>query len=326
MNRANKLTAGIITLLFLCYSVYAERASDSSGEISFSARCLANWKGASGLSVTFDEARGIAFLGSFGCVCVLDVTTPSAPVQISRCVKDEVCFVHDLFYENSTKRLYIAAGIFGICVLDVADPLQLKLIGHYDTPGHASGIFVVDARVCVADGDAGLRIIDASIPSAMRELGSFKMSSACNVYVSGQYAYITNLGLQIVNIANPAEPQVVAYHETPGVAYGLDLVEPFMYVADDWCGIRIIDMSDPMYPQEVGHYDTPGHARDVKVIGNYAYVADCDAGLRIIDISKPFDCEEVGYADTPDARSIHLCGHYVFLADACLGLKIYKVE
>ncbi len=305
-----------------------QNGSDFSAdnEIALNMHCLSDWKDANAFSVAYDETRGIAFLGSYGCMCVLDVTDMSTPVQVGQCAQDADCPVYDLFYEQSTQRLYIAAGLAGVCVLDVADPSQPTLLGHYDTPGHASGIFVEDACVYVADGDAGIRIIDASMPSEMQEIGLLMTTTACGICVSGQYAYIADLGLRIVDISNPRKPRTVACYDTPGVAYNLDLVESLIYIADDWCGLRIIDISNPEAPKEIGFYDTPGYAYDVKIKGNYAYVADGIAGVRIIDISEPDHCKEISFTDMPAAFCIYSCNNYVFVGDASLGLKIFKLE
>ena len=98
------------------------------------------------------------------------------------------------------------------------DPFPV--VEHYDAAGSARGVQVVGTHAYLANGYTGLRILDVSDPSAVRETASLGTYRAVDVHVSGSFAYI----------------------------------------ADDWAGMRVIDISDPSSPRVVGHSDTPGNA------------------------------------------------------------------
>ncbi|MDB9539335.1 Calx-beta domain-containing protein, partial [Anabaenopsis arnoldii] len=95
-----------------------------------------------------------------------------------------------------------------------------------------------------------------------------------------------NAGLQIIDISDPANPTRTGVYDTSGDAYGVQVVGNYAYVADGNAGLQIIDISNPANPTPTGVYDTPGFAGDVEVVGNYAYVAEYQAGLQIIDVSE----------------------------------------
>ena len=65
-------------------------------------------------------------------------------------------------------------------------------------------------------------------------------------------------GLRVVNIANPAAPAPVGFYDTPGQALGVTVDGNYAYVADDTAGLRVVNIANPAEPSAVGFYDTPG--------------------------------------------------------------------
>jgi len=152
-------------------------------------------------------------------------------------------------------------------------------------------------------------------------------NSGLAVHVSGNYAYVSDGNLQVIDIADPTNPTIVGSADTPDRAYGVYVSDNYAYVADYESGLQVIDVSDPTNPTIVGSADTPGYARDVYVSGNYAYVADGDSGLQVIDISDPTNPTIVGSADTPDwAYGVHVSGNYAYIADRDSGLQAVDVS
>jgi len=134
------------------------------------------------------------------------------------------------------------------------EKIEIVEVGYWDTPGDAKGVFVSGNYAYVANGSAGLRVIDISDPSSPFEVGYCNTPRcALGVFVSGNYAYV----------AASVDWNNNGYDE--GRLY-------------------IIDVSNPSSPSEIGYYDTPGAAMGVYVFGNYAYVADGYSGLVILRI------------------------------------------
>ena len=204
-------------------------------------------------------------------------------------------------------------------------------VGYYDTPDFALGVFVSGSYAYVADGYAGLRIIDVSNPSSPYEAGYYDTPDfARGVFVSGSYAYVADneAGLRIINVSNPSSPYETGYYDTPSLAYGVYVSGSYAYVADGYAGLRIINVSNPSSPYETGYYEpTLCDASVVFVSGSYAYVADWDAGLRIINVSNPSSPYEAGYYGTPNwARGVYVSGSYAYVAAGGSGLRIIDVS
>jgi hypothetical protein len=80
-------------------------------------------------------------------------------------------------------------------------------VGGYHTSGYAEGVMVLGNYAYVADGLAGLHIIDVSNPSSPVRVGGYDTSGyAFGVAVSGNYAYVADSsgGLVILRVANVA--------------------------------------------------------------------------------------------------------------------------
>jgi hypothetical protein len=145
--------------------------------------------------------------------------------------------------------------------------------------------------------------------------------------VEGDYVYaVSNVGLQIFNIADPVNPVLVGTYDTPGSAYDVEIVGSLAYIADGDSGLQIINVADPANPVLIGGYDTTGSARNVEIIGSLAYVADDSAGLRIVNISDPANPISVGSYDTPgSAVDVEVVGALAYIADAASGLQVVNV-
>jgi len=130
-------------------------------------------------------------------------------------------------------------------------------------------------------------------------IGSVDLGVVRNVAISGTTAYVADLhgGLQIIDVSDPAKPQIIGSVDTPGEAFDIALSGTTAYVADYGSGLQLIDVSDPAKVQ--GSLDTPGLTSGVAVSGTTAYMADYGSGLQIIDIKDPANPKIIGSVDTP---------------------------
>ena len=94
-------------------------------------------------------------------------------------------------------------------------------------------------------------------------------------------------GLQVIDITDPTNPTVVGSADTSSYANGVHVSGNYAYVADTTSGLQVVDITDPTNPAVVGSADTPGMTWDVYVSGNYAYVGDGYAGLQVLTKFEP---------------------------------------
>jgi hypothetical protein len=320
----------LCTAVFFCYYVcgadvgVSNRRSQQNG-VLLNDCLVSHWSEATVWTVAFDELRDLAFVGSCGCIFVLDVSDPANPVQLSQ-FRHSPCNTCGFYYSQDQRVLYVCSGVSGFTIWDLKDPAEPVKIGFLETPGYASSVDVIGQYAFVVCADAGLHVIDVSCPSEPKEIGHFDMTSATCIQVMDNYAYVADLGLRILDISVPSNPMEISYHETPGVAFGLYVSGDRAYVADDCCGLRVIDVSNPKQPHELGHFLTPGYAWDVYVADSHAYVSACEEGLHVIDVTYADNPREIAYYETSDAIvNAHVLDSHIYMADAANGLQIISL-
>jgi hypothetical protein len=317
-------------VVFLCcyaYGADAEISTQGSQQtgVLLNTCLVTHWSQATVWTVAFDELRNLAFLGSCGCIFVLDISDPANPAQLSQ-FNHSPCNTCGFFYGQNEQILYICSGVSGFSIWDMKDPTEPSKIGFLDTPGYASSVHVTGQYAFVVCADAGLRVIDVSHPSEPKEIGHFDMTSATCIQVEDKYAYVADLGLRILDISVPSNPTEISYYETPGVAFGLYIDGNRVYVADDWCGLRVIDISEPKTPFEVGHFQTPGYAWGVYVADSHAYVSACEEGLHVVDVTNADSPRVIAYYETSDAIVNAWANEsHIYMADAANGLQIVSL-
>ena len=149
-----------------------------------------------------------------------------------------------------------------------------------------------------------------------------------NVFVSGDYAYITsqnNQEMVIDNISNPASPTYVGETGTTHFnnPYGIYVAGHYAYVTDVNNNQMVVyDVSNPASPVYAGATDT-AHLRypyAVYVSGNNAYIASYSSNQIIIyNVSNPASPIYVGetnptYLNGPS--SIYVQGNYAYAASS----------
>jgi hypothetical protein len=92
-------------------------------------------------------------------------------------------------------------------------------------------------------------------------------------------------GLQVIDVSNPASPQPVGGYDSGGwSASGVAVSGHYAYVAD-FTGLHVIDVSDPAQPRRVGG-NSAFNAFDVTIAGNKVFVTAGAEGLMILDLFR----------------------------------------
>ena len=122
-------------------------------------------------------------------------------------------------------------------------------------------------------------------------------------YIKDNYAFLlgfsttdsiadSDIGLNVVDIANPEKPELVATLPTAGIDRGLAIRGNYAYFAEAE-NILTIDISDPKKPvvvdtMAVGHFNRFGSegGTKIRIFGDYAYVMLVVEGALILDVSN----------------------------------------
>jgi len=157
---------------------------------------------------------------------------------------------------------------------------------------------------------------------AITNVGSWNQDAE-DIFVTNGLAFLargTN-GLAILNVNNPASPQLLGSCGTLGYALAVRASGNLAFVAEGSAGLQIISITNPSNPTLVGGYNTPGYTRDVAVRSNLVYVADGSAGLLILNVSNPASPSLVGsYVTNISADYVCLSGNYAIVSSPYSGI------
>ncbi len=186
---------------------------------------------------------------------------------------------------------------------------NVELLGHGG--GFCSGVAASGQYAYVTDF-SGFSVLDISTPGAPVLRGHLLLPDSADhaggMVVSGNRVYLpwssgvfsaksakatTTGGFRVVDVSNPANPQLIASYAAPGGVTGLAVRDGIAYVPwvvvdvssyVNYGGLQLLDISDPASPAILGECNT-GASMGVVLNGNKAYVPRF-GGMCIVDITS----------------------------------------
>jgi len=218
-------------------------------------------------------------------------------------------------------------------------PFEIK--GSESTRGCAHDVYPIGNYLYVADGEAGMTIIENSDISAPRFLANYDWDEQYDA--RGIFADST---LNILAIAD--------YRGTPPV-YFFDITDRespttgpsgiwarlcgdvdgfwmrdtlFIILADRDGGFYIYDLGAIDYVNQRGApYMPPGFCSGVAAKDTLAAIAAEDAGIVIMNIADPDNKTPIGFCDTPgQATRCKFYENYLYVADGLSGLAVIDIS
>ncbi len=161
--------------------------------------------------------------------------------------------------------------------------------------GRALGLHLDGTQVFVANGKAGLAVVDVTNPlqpTSMSQLGlpgeSYDVAYSSGERVAGLVALPEAFkpgerGLfHLVDLSNPMAPSLLQSYSLPAVA--VDAWNGRFYVALGQYALKEVRLFDPRSALEIGRFTTQDFPTGLRVVGGRAYVATL-SGLEIFDVS-----------------------------------------
>lgn len=296
---------------------------------------------------------------------ILDVSDPSAMKQVSRQILTSSSFGVAM----SGSYAYVADQIGGLEVIDVSNPTRPERVGAQKVRWWATAVAVSGSYVYLNDArwwpdvssdhryGGEVWIIDISDPPNPKRVGGYDPNGSPNaIALSGAHVFVgvarhevpdggssgRDRGeLQIVDVSDPANPQMVGGHSTEGWITGVTWSGHHVYVTEHRRDLEtssglghllIIDVSDPTAPRRVGTWETSGPADAVTVLGDTAWLAQGGAGLEVLDmlevldISDPARPRRVGSSELMRSVSgLSMVGSRVLVAAGIHGLAVMEM-
>lgn len=250
---------------------------------------------------------------------IIDISNPNAPGLLGTypTVGDAI----DLFVNGSIA--YIVEANTGLEIVDLSNPASPQLLSRIAN-SNASGIWVEGSIACFCIGESDFILYDVSNPAAPQKKGwlNFSGASINSARIVGNKLYLADydMGLRIVNIADPDKPTLTSSHTITGTALNLAISGNTALVASQSGGLNLVDITNPGTPAYLGRYDQSGDTQSVWVAGSTAFLAQSSISgtssncnqLQIIDISNPQKPTSLGHFNH-SVLSLQTVGNTAFI-------------
>jgi len=193
--------------------------------------------------------NGVLYIANEWGLVLIDMSNQSNPKKLGSI---ELCnlFVREEFNATSGIALngnyaYLVAGMGGIIIVDVSNPKNLKVVGHYKNIDFVH-IIRVSGGYAYTVGTGGLTILDLSNPVKPAKIGEFYLPIGPeDVSIDGDIAFVSvgGSGLVMVDISNPEIPVHAGSYNTFGYTQSQYIGKESVYLADQDGGLVVLDKS-----------------------------------------------------------------------------------
>jgi hypothetical protein len=267
---------------------------------------------------------------------IVNVTNPSNPNFISNYNTSGTAVAVFTAQISSSYYAFLSDGLQGLSIINVSTP---------NAPEHDTTLYFQNDRVLTSFVDApngtlyigtyygNIYIYNISaLPDPVSQISAYTspLDNITGIYVTNGLAYVSerSIGMEIINVSNPSNPQNVSNYDTPGYAYDVAVGGNYAFVADG-TSLYIINVTNPFNPVYAGNFSTQ-NATYFGIALNYpyqAFTADYEFGVETFSTTVPGSPNQLGYYNT-DGFAINLAffDGYVFTADGSDGLIILRYQ
>lgn len=253
---------------------------------------------------------------------VVDAGTPSAPA-----VSGELEWSDGSGFdiEAAADLVFLAAGGYGLRVVDVSDPTAPAEIASVDlgVDTYARYLDVVGGRAYVsgrgAFPDDKLFVVDVTDPAhPVLESDAVIAAGGGDIVVRDGLAHIMGgypVALHIYDLTIPQLPVWQGSATIPSEYWErLAAIDDHILVTTFLRGLTVVETTDPTAPAPVGTLDAPGRSSDAAYSDGVLFIAAEDRGLRMVDIHDPSHPVELGYSQVvPQVAGVAVRGDIAYV-------------
>ena len=191
--------------------------------------------------------------------------------------------------------LYAASDKHGLLILDISDPHEPILVGHWDIGKKPTKLKLSGKRAYLVD-DHFIYSIDIRRPEDPALIAKFLVNEAVTDLVASAtriYVLLDQKRLLVLDHSTDVLKKMVTLEFT-GAAQAITVNGSYLYLANGDNGLKVFTLGETNSIKQVGEYRTTGPALDVNVTGGLAYVATGSNGLTILDVSEPVHIRWIG--------------------------------
>ncbi len=248
---------------------------------------------------------------------LLDIMDASRPTRLGEYAM--AGGAHSLAYEGD--RVY--AGGRSVDVISVTLPHEPQRISSFPATSTITSLLPAGALLYATDYEAGLEILDVSVPGAPLRVSSLStLFEALVLDADGSFLYVGDTsGLSVFDASNPRQVQSVGVWPTEGEPAEVLFAGNLAYLADRSQGLLILNAGPPAAPLDIGQWHVEGRLNvdggltALALHGNYLYATGTTVGLLILDVRRPASVEQLARLSLSwSGLDILLDGEYAHIA------------
>lgn len=242
---------------------------------------------------------------------------------------------------------YVAAGKGGLRIIDVSDPAEPEVVGHYNWEGFAAHVAVNGDTVYIAGNEPdtlisghGLHIVDVNNRNKPEQISFLKTSGyPNNLAFHDEKVYLqlvveendkNAIYITTIDVGNEKDPSEDGSYRITNDAsevssYPMAMLDNLAFIVSKG-EFKILNMDDPDDPDELGVEDLPLQPCGMAISGNHAYLVGQRAGMSVVDIGDRGNPEVKGFYQSPFARCIIAADSGMAYLDRYNGLELVDVD
>lgn len=284
-------------------------------------------------------------------VKVFDVTDPAViadPVEretLTYIMYRSVSLLSDIFVNETGGRLtaFVTGGDatgenYVVARLDTSfdEDLPIANFGRCITSGEARSVTASGNYAYVADGNAGLTVVDISaVPQPGNVLTYNKVGTyaddvkySYNVFLDGAALYLASgqSGLTKLDVTVPQAPDFEEQLDSIITADDVAVSGNYTCMLDRKRGLRIFDTTNQDYISLSSFLSITGETTDLAVSGDYAYIAKKGGTVAVVNIADKDAPILTGITiAATDPRKLFVEGTLLYIADGTAGLRLVNI-
>ncbi|NHJ87719.1 MAG: hypothetical protein FK734_19815 [Asgard group archaeon] len=224
--------------------------------------------------------------------------------------------------------VYLANGLEGLKIYDIADPYNPQLVGRNDTiTTNFLKITVQNNISYILDNNNTILTFDVSNVTNPTLLDLYHGIDYDNFFVEENYIYVMgkNIGLEILNETNHENITLVSAFPFSGNPTDIFVKEDHIFITDWTYCLMIIDITNKLSPLEITNFGN-GVLEKSFIYDDYAFLIDTKVGLIILNITDPAHPRKIAsYSNDTELTSVYVENNLAFISIKNNGFKILNI-
>ncbi len=159
---------------------------------------------ATGLTTSADTTRLFVACGEMG-LSIFDISDfqDGYPTTILSGWCDTPGYAEDIVLNETGSLAYMTCGVAGLQIIDYSDTADIHIVGSFSGGGYAKELIYEDQLIYMITEKSGLLILDVSVPSQPKLIGTIPTGYALGITTDENYIYLADEVEGLIIIAKP---------------------------------------------------------------------------------------------------------------------------